>query len=628
MFDLLYVIPLAPFIGFVILALFGAALSKRQIAFVALAATGIAMAVMFAIGIRFLMSPPPGDRYTQTLWEWIGTGTFRPAFAFALDALSLVMTFVVTFVGFLIHLYSTEYMEEDRDYARFFASMNLFIASMLLLVLGDNLLLLYFGWEGVGLCSYLLIGFWYEDEANGRAAMKAFIVTRVGDTAMAIGLYIIFMHFGTLSIAEITSRAPFLWTSGSGVAVGAAACLLGGAVGKSAQLPLQTWLPDAMAGPTPVSALIHAATMVTAGVYLIARMHVLFDLAPVVQTAVGVIGALTLLIAGFSALTQNDIKRVLAYSTISQIGYMFLALGVGAYSAAMFHFMTHAFFKALLFLAAGVLIYCLHHEQDMFKMGGLRKLMPAAFWTFTAGAISLSALPLVTAGFYSKDMIIWSAWSSERGSPWLWAAGFFGAFITAIYTFRMLFLTFYGPTHTVPHKTATWRMMLPLVILAALSIVGGFVETPETLGHVTLFSRFMESVVRDAPTVEATASTEVLFQLLSVAAVALGIAIAWYFYLKNSEASERLARSGARLHAFWKSGWAFDWLYEKLFIAPYVWLARTNKNDVADYISKGIAGATIIMYRVTSSTQNGHIRRYAAVIAAGAAIIVAIMVFS
>ncbi|HLP16989.1 MAG TPA: NADH-quinone oxidoreductase subunit L, partial [Bacteroidota bacterium] len=385
MYDLLYAVPLAPFAGFVVLALFGSLMPKRLTAVLGCATVGVSAAVMLGAAAAFLSGgiPASGTAHVQTLWMWIGVDAFQMPVSLRLDALSLVMSVVITCVGLLIHVYSAEFMEEDEDYARFFASMNLFVASMLVLVLADNLLLLYLGWEGVGLCSYLLIGFWYKDPANGAAAMKAFIVTRIGDTAMAIGLYIIFTHLGTLDIQQVAARASQNWPQGSSIAVAASALLLGGALGKSAQLPLQTWLPDAMAGPTPVSALIHAATMVTAGVYLIARMHVLFELAPVVQTTVAVIGAVTLLVAGASALVQTDIKRVLAYSTISQIGYMFLALGVGAYSAAMFHFMTHAFFKALLFLGAGVVIHCLHHEHDMFKMGGLRKLLPVTFITFT-----------------------------------------------------------------------------------------------------------------------------------------------------------------------------------------------------------------------------------------------------
>ncbi len=375
MSNYLFLIPSLPFAGFLILALAGRRLSRATIALVGAGSVGMSALLTMIMAIEFIGSQDIA--FTQTLWTWMKVGGFSASVSFSLDALSLVMIFVITFVGFLIHLYSAEFMQNDEGYSRFFAYMNLFVGSMLTLVLADNLLLLYLGWEGVGLCSYLLIGFWYKDPVNGAAARKAFIVTRIGDTFMAIGLFLLYTNLGTLHIQELMQRASAEWQIGSPLAMAAAALLLGGAVGKSAQLPLQTWLPDAMAGPTPVSALIHAATMVTAGVYLIARTHVLFLLAPPVQTAVAVIGAATLLLAGFSALTQKDIKRVLAYSTISQIGYMFLALGVGAWSAAMFHFMTHAFFKALLFLGAGVVILAQHEEHDMFKMGGLRKRLPA-----------------------------------------------------------------------------------------------------------------------------------------------------------------------------------------------------------------------------------------------------------
>src|SRR5689334_12194212 len=386
------------------------------------------------------------------------------------------MVLVVCWVGFLIHLYSTEFMREEEGYSRFFAYMNLFVASMVTLVLADNLLLLYLGWEGVGLCSYLLIGFWYTDPANGRAARKAFIVTRVGDTSMVIGLFLIFQRLGTLNIQELMHCASLQWPVGAAVAIAAAALLLGGAVGKSAQLPLQTWLPDAMAGPTPTSALIHAATMVTAGVYLIARTHVLFELAPPVMFAVAVIGAATLLMAGFSALTQNDLKRVLAYSTVSQIGYMFLALGVGAWAAAIFHFMTHAFFKALLFLVAGVVIQAVQDEHDIFKMGGLRRDLPYAFWGFVIGGASLAGLPLITAGFYSKDLILWQAWSSDHGSRALWVAGVVGVLLTSLYISRLIFIVFFGDKKLEVDHLPGWRIKLPVVVLSVLSVVGGFVN--------------------------------------------------------------------------------------------------------------------------------------------------------
>ena len=427
MHDPIWLIPALPLAGFLILALSGGRLKAQVAAGVGCVSVGLSMAAALLVLADFIHAPPAGLAYSRPLWTWFAAGGLACGIGFYLDSLSLVMTAVITVVAFLIHLYSVRFMEgENKEldskaryegYGRFFAYMNLFVASMLILVLADNLLLLYLGWEAVGLCSYLLIGFWYGEAANARAAVKAFVVTRIGDTALIIGLFLLASHLGSLQIQEVMQRAGGLWVPGSLVASAAAALLLGGAVGKSAQIPLQVWLPDAMAGPTPVSALIHAATMVTAGVYLIARMHPLFTLAPGVLLVVAVIGASTLLIAAGSACVQRDIKRALAYSTMSQVGYMFLALGVGAWSAAIFHLVTHAFFKALLFLSAGVVIQALGNEHDIFRMGGLRKALPVAFWTFLIGAASLSALPFVTAGFYSKDLILRLVWSSPRWGP-------------------------------------------------------------------------------------------------------------------------------------------------------------------------------------------------------------------
>jgi NADH-quinone oxidoreductase subunit L len=626
---LLWVIPVLPFAGFLVLALIGPRLSRIGVASIGVGSIGLSTLVALLVGGRFIASPPMGHAYVQTLWTWMRVGDFTPGITLYLDALSLVMMLVITFVGFLIHLYSSEFMRHDEGYSRFFAYMNLFVGSMLTLVVADNLLLLYLGWEGVGLCSYLLIGFWYTDPANGRAARKAFIVTRIGDTAMAIGLFLLFNHLGTLQIQELMQRASQTWPPGSGLAVAAAALLLGGALGKSAQLPLQTWLPDAMAGPTPVSALIHAATMVTAGVYLIARTHVLFTLAPAVQSTVAVIGAATLLLAGFSALTQWDIKRVLAYSTISQIGYMFLALGVGAWSAAIFHFMTHAFFKALLFLGAGVVIQVLHEEHDMFRMGGLRKALPLTFWTFLIASASLAALPLVTAGFYSKDLILWEAWSAPAGSPWLWAAGLAGALLTAMYTFRMVFLTFFGPPKAQVRRKPGLSMQMPLVVLAVLSVVGGFVQLPGPWGDVPLFSGFLQSALSVASSVSGEGSTELALQFIAAAASLLGICLAYVLFLRYPQSPDNLLRTpwGAALHRYWFAGWGFDWLYDRCLVQPYVWLARADANDVIDPIYDGIAWLTQIGYHDLSRTQTGQVRRYAMGIAIGAVIIIAIVVF-
>jgi NADH-quinone oxidoreductase subunit L len=625
----LWLVPALPIAGFLILVALGARMRRPAVAAVGVGSVAVSTALAFLAAARFVALEPGARTVTQTLWTWVRIGDFIPAIAFRLDALSLVMMLVVTAVSLLIHLYSSAFMEDDEGYARFFAYMNLFVGSMLVLVLADNLLFLYLGWEGVGLCSYLLIGFWYRDPVNANAGRKAFIVTRVGDTAMAIGLFLIATRLGTLDIQTLMQRAAAEWPSGSAMAVAAAALLLGGAVGKSAQLPLQTWLPDAMAGPTPVSALIHAATMVTAGVYLIARTHVLFALAPPVQLAVAIIGAATLLLAGCSALTQPDIKRVLAYSTISQIGYMFLALGVGAWSAAIFHFVTHAFFKALLFLGAGVVIIEMHDEHDMFKMGGLRRELPIVFWTFLIGSASLSAVPLVTAGFYSKDLILFDAWSSAAGGPWLWLAGLIGALLTSLYTFRMVFLTFFGVRQREPSGRAGWRMTLPLVVLAALAIVAGFVELPPTLGDRPYFTTFLEPVLPAMAAVPAGAIAMGRLQLIAAVVSLGGIYIAWALFLRSRAALAALMeRPPLRaVHRFWLAGWGFDRLYDHLFVRPIVWFAAVDKHDAVDRIYDGLAWASRAAWRALSETETGRVRWYAAGLTVGALIISTIVIF-
>ncbi|MEK6219873.1 MAG: NADH-quinone oxidoreductase subunit L, partial [Psychrobacter cryohalolentis] len=389
-----------PLIGFLILAFMRDKLSEQAAAFVGVGSMLLSALCTLVASYTFLTANPAGTVVQIPLWTWFQVGDFAPSFGLSFDGLALTMTGVITGIGFLIHLFAAWYMKGDKGFARFFSYMNLFVASMLLLVLADDLLLLYLGWEGVGICSYLLIGFYFEDRANGRAAMKAFTVTRVGDVFLAFGLFLLFREFGTLNIQEIITRAPEVFDVNNPTMILTTMMLVGGAMGKSAQLPLHTWLADAMAGPTPVSALIHAATMVTAGVYLIARMHPLFILTPgVLLYWVGAVGALTLVVAGLCALVQTDIKRILAYSTMSQIGYMFLALGVGAWQGAIFHLMTHAFFKALLFLSSGAVILAVHHEQNIFKMGGLRKKIPLVFWCYIVGGGALAAIPWVTVGF-------------------------------------------------------------------------------------------------------------------------------------------------------------------------------------------------------------------------------------
>ena len=618
MSTLIALIPAIPFLSFLILALFGHRLSRKIAGFIGAGSIGIIAFLTFIIALGFFRALPDVKTYSVNVWEWINAGNLKVDISFTLDSLSLVFCFVITFVGFLIHLYSLEFMKKDEGFTRFFAYMNLFVGSMLVLVLADNILLMYLGWEGVGLCSYLLIGFWYKEPQNGYAARKAFIITRIGDTAMIIGIFILFLSFGTVNINELMQQASAKWVSGSSIAVITAALLLCGALGKSAQLPLQTWLPDAMAGPSPVSALIHAATMVTAGVYLIARTNVLFSLAPVVQTAIAIIGALTLLLAGFSALAQHDLKRILAYSTISQIGYMFLALGVGAWSAAIFHFMIHAFFKALLFLGAGVVILVLDEEHDIFKMGGLRKKMPVVFYTFLIGSASLSALPLVTAGFYSKDQILWYSVSSQSGSIILWLAGIIGAFLTALYSFRMIFITFYGEAKTQPAFFPGKLMTVPLIILSVLSLVGGFVELPASIGNIHLFSNLVDNTL-PAIVIKEKEHSELLFQILSGLIALTGIYIAYLIYYKKPSLSAPFSHS--RLNKFFEKGWGFDKLYDTLLVRPIVWLSVIDKNDFIDLWNIGLSRLALLFNQILSKTQNGKLRWYLLSFVIGIAII-------
>lgn len=620
MLRLLWLVPAIPFASALVLAVIR--LPRKAVAWLACCSIAAASVLSLIVAFTFIDNQPASGAYTQVFWTWFAAGGLRPRIALYLDPLSLIMMVVVAFVSFLIHVYSSEFMRADDGYGRFFAYMNLFVACMLTLLLADNLLLLYLGWEGVGLCSYLLIGFWYRDPANGLAGRKAFIVTRVGDTALVIGLFLLFQQLGTLNIQDVMRRAALQWHTGSAIATAAALLLLGGAVGKSAQLPLQTWLPDAMAGPTPVSALIHAATMVTAGVYLIARMHVLYGLAPWAQFAVVVIGAATLLMAGFSALTQHDLKRVLAYSTISQIGYMFLALGVGAWPAAIFHFMTHAFFKALLFLGAGIVIEALNGEHDIFRMGGLRKQLPVAFWTFLIAGCSLAGLPLITAGAFSKDWILWGAYTASNGSIWLWISALVGVLLTSLYIFRAIFLVFFGEQHgQVAHKPG-YAMGIPCIILAVLSIAGGYMRAP--------FARFLSAVLPWNPgTMHTPAFSEVVSEGIVACVFFLGLYCAYVFFLRRRDYATALASSstGSLLHRFWFSDWAMDWIYDRLFVRPLVWAARVSNADLIDGFYGGIAWVNKTAWRILSRTQTGKLRWYAAMIAAGTIVLIAVVLF-
>ena len=604
-------IPALPFLSFLVLSLAGRRLNKNTIAWMGAGSICAAAVITIILGIQFLHAPPVAGVYQQLLWQWFSAGNLSVSFSLRIDALSLVFIFIITFVGALIHIYSTAFMRQDLDYARFFACMNLFVCAMLLLVMADNLVLLYLGWEGVGLCSYLLIGFWYQVPANSNAANKAFIVTRIGDTAMLIGLFLLFKELGTLDIAAILQQAPHHFAGGVSNITLIVLLLLAGGMGKSAQLPLQTWLPDAMAGPSPVSALIHAATMVTAGVYLIARMHVLFQLSPLAMSVTAVIGALTLLIAGCSAMVQTDIKRILAYSTISQIGYMFLALGVGAWSAAIFHFFTHAFFKALLFLAAGVVIEALHHEHSIFRMGGLKNKMPVVFYTFLAGAAALAALPLVSAGFYSKDQILWYAWSATNSNPLLWTMALAGAFITALYSTRLILVVFWGDMKTPVNEYPTKAITVPLITLAVLSVTAGFIEWPHNLVHLTLFSDLIQKVL-PAVVLKESLPTEAVFQLIAVAVTLLGVYTGYVLYYRNRAIIEQWKRSAGimAIRNFLFRGWGFDQLYDAVLVKPFLFITRINKMDVFDRLYNGIAQVSLIFNRLLSGSQNGSLRWY------------------
>ncbi|PAU55257.1 NADH-quinone oxidoreductase subunit L [Pseudomonas sp. PIC25] len=605
--NLLFLSIAFPLLGFVVLALSRGRLSENLAALIGVGSVGLSALVALYAGWQFLAAG--GAPHVQILWQWLVVEDFRPAVALHLDGLSLTMLGVVTGVGFLIHLFASWYMRGEEGYSRFFAYMNLFVASMLFLVLADNLLLLYLGWEGVGLCSYLLIGFYYSNPANGAAALKAFIVTRVGDVFMAIGLFILFHALGTLHIQELLTLAPQRFASGDPQLTLATLLLLGGAVGKSAQLPLQTWLADAMAGPTPVSALIHAATMVTAGVYLIARCHGLFSLAPATLELVGIVGALTLLLAGFAALVQTDIKRILAYSTMSQIGYMFLALGVGAWSGAIFHLMTHAFFKALLFLASGAVILACHHEQNIFKMGGLRRPLPLAYACFLVGGSALAALPFITAGFYSKDEILWEAFAS--GHRTLLLVGLIGAFLTSLYTFRLIFIAFHGEAKTEVHAGHGVSHWLPLGVLLVLStFIGALIHPPL-------------ATVLPTSAGEAGGEAKHSLELLSGVIAVSGIVLAALLFLGQRRFVTRLAESapGRFFAAWWYAAWGFDWLYDRLFVQPYLLLCRLLGRDPFDrgitQIPKLAKGGN----RLMSQTESGRLRWYAASLAGGAVLL-------
>src|SRR5579862_3313701 len=672
----IWLIPLFPLAGAALMFFFGRKLPNAGVNVICVGSVFLAMCFAFG-AIWQLVSRPVAERLVSyNLFDWVPAGAvhtnagnfmrFNVPWGVMIDPLTCVMLFVVTGVGFLIHVYSTGYMAHEGGYYRFFGYLNLFMFSMLTLITANNLLLLFVGWEGVGLCSYLLIGFYFLRKSASDAGKKAFIVNRVGDTGFILGVFLIMGALGTLRFTDIgPAIAAGGFTVGDGTMTAIALLLFVGATGKSAQIPLYVWLPDAMEGPTPVSALIHAATMVTAGVYMVARSNPIFDRAPDALLAVAVIGTLTAIFAASIGLVQNDIKKVLAYSTVSQLGYMFMGCGVLAYSAGIFHLMTHAFFKGCLFLCSGSIIHGLSGEQDMRFMGGLRKYMPWTFWCMTSATIAIAGLPPFAA-FFSKDAILWSTWSS--GQHLLWLIGIIAAGMTSFYMFRLWFLTFWGEYrgpnpaggghghdadaqhaghadsthqaqdahatggahgHGTPHESP-WVMVLPLVILATLSFVGGWIGVPESMHGPDTFNRFLSPVFttyapagvahavmsEGAGGIAAESSSELTFSLISVGVAAFGLFLAWYFYYKRKDLPAKLAASAGGLYRLLLDKYRIDELYGAVIIQPLIKLSSVVFWQGIDVklIDAGVDNAAHGAEEVSDGMrhmQSGNIRSYA-----------------
>jgi len=611
----IWLIPVLPLAGFIINGIGRNTLSKGVIGFLACLVVLVSFGISVAV---FLQVKSTGSPVNVTLFQWFGWMDFKIPFAFLIDQLSALMLLIITGVGFLIHLYSVGYMKDDAGYGKFFSYLNLFIFFMLLLVLGSNYLVMFIGWEGVGLCSYLLIGFWYTNPDYADAAKKAFIMNRIGDLGFIIGIFLLIYYFGSVNFTDIFPNA------GTGKFVGVPYVLITmmlfvGAVGKSAQLPLFTWLPDAMAGPTPVSALIHAATMVTAGVYMIARSNILFTLAPATMHVIAIVGLATAVVAALIAVTQTDIKKVLAYSTVSQLGYMFLGLGVGAYTGAFFHVLTHAFFKALLFLGAGSVIHAMSGEQDMRKMGGLKGKLKITFATMLIGTLAISGIPPF-AGFFSKDEILAHVFVQ---SPAMYTIGVITAMFTSFYMFRMLYLTFYGKfrgTHEQEHHVheSPANMTVPLIVLAVLSVVGGFIGVPESLGGHHWLEHFLSPVFQRSAallTAEPSAGqSDIVLMVISVAAALAALGYAYVKYVKNShvpvsDTEERPALANLSYHKFY-----VDEIYDALIRKPLDALSGFLYNAVEklgiDGIVNGLGKTTMEASKGLRLLQTGNVGFY------------------
>ena len=645
----LWLIPLVPFAGFLVNGLVGRKLPKMLVTAIALIATLIPFLQVAKIWFQFPSITTP---YVEHLGTWIWTGAFHADFDLQLDQLTMIMLLVVTGVGFLIHIYSVGYMAHEEGYWRFFAYLNLFMFFMLTLVLSENYLLMFVGWEGVGLASYLLIGFYFLRDSAARAGIKAFVFNRIGDFGFLIALFLLVAHFGTLSYREIFARIALHPEWQGGVLTAIALFLVLGATGKSAQIPLYAWLPDAMEGPTPVSALIHAATMVTAGVYMVARSHIIFDRSPLALTVVAVIGALTAFFAATIGTVQTDIKRVLAYSTVSQLGYMFLACGVTAYSAGVFHLITHAFFKGLLFLAAGSVIHALSGEQDMRVMGGLRKKIPITFWTMTAAVFAISGIPPF-AGFFSKDEILYQAFISPNSlGKILWFIGLVTAGLTSFYMFRLWYLTFLGESRAHSHEEAApvharsdtkltleaehahpvhespAVMWIPLAILAILSVIGGWIGIPAAMGGHNEIEHFLEPLLGTGVPAEGPA---LLLAIVSVTVAGLGWLVAHILYYVKPELPAKLAAQFRALYTLLLHKYWIDELYGGLVTL----LLLFSRYILKGFFDRGIidgsgyaAGATAQGFgAIVQRVQSGNIRSYAGWLAVGAAVVLIAVYF-
>ena len=634
--ELIYLTVLLPLIGFLINGIFGSRIkNEKVIGIIGSGVIGISFLISLGAFFETLALTPEQRQLIVTLFTWLNVGGLNVNFAYQVDQLSLVMALIVTGVGFVIHVYSIGYMHGDKGFWRFFAYLNLFIFAMMNLILADNFVLLFLGWEGVGLCSYLLIGFWYdrkfEKSTTSDAAKKAFIVNRIGDFGFLLGMFLIFLTFGSLNFNEVFSKANTFSVSAS-IYGFITLFLFIGATGKSAQIPLYVWLPDAMAGPTPVSALIHAATMVTAGVYMVARCSILFASAPQIMMVVAIIGLLTAFFAATIGIVQNDIKKVLAYSTISQLGYMFLAMGVGAFSAGIFHVMTHAFFKALLFLGAGSVIHAMHEEQDIQRYGGLKRYMPHTALTFLIAALAISGIPPLS-GFFSKDEILW--YSFANGSFILWLVGVITALMTAFYMFRLYFLTFEGKERfghdKHPHESPK-VMTIPLIVLAILSVIGGFIGIPEIFSgeHGNQFHNWLAPIFKDADRKLMffglhSHFEELLLMIVSVVGASASILLARYIYLKKPEIASRTATRFKGLYNLLWNKYYVDEIYDAVIVNPIVTISRNvlwkiADNKIIDGTVNGVAKLVDLISASIRKIQTGVAQLYALVMVLGIAV--------